>query len=187
MRAASPLEGRLVRLRAHEPDIDLDRAHAWFNDYDVRRTLGRQYPFSRADVRTRMTDSPRYGLAPFAIVRKEDGVLIGDVGLFAMTPENRAAHLGIQIGDKSCWDGGYGTDAMRTVCRFGFDHMNLHRIDLEVLPENERARHVYRKVGFREEGVLRDAMFRRGRYLDIVLMSLLAGELTDAAGRAGES
>lgn len=179
MKFESPFEGRLVRLRAHEPKSDLETAYAWFNDYEVRRTLGRQYPYSKADVLERMQASPRYGLAAFAVVTRDDDRLIGDVGLFGASPEKRSATLGIQVGDKRCWDAGYGSDTMRVVCRFGFQHMNLHRIELDVLEENERARHVYEKVGFRQEAVRRQAMYRRGRYMDIVVMGLLEGELID--------
>jgi RimJ/RimL family protein N-acetyltransferase len=92
-------------------------------------------------------------------------------------PENREAILGIAIGDRSYWDGGYGTDAMRVLCRFGFDMMNLHRIQLDVYEGNERAIHVYEKVGFQVEGRRREAMFKYGRYQDVIVMGLLSGEL----------
>ena len=91
--------------------------------------------------------------------------------------ENRSASLGIALGDKDCWGGGYGTDTMRVACRFGFEMMNLNRIHLDVYPENERAVHCYEKVGFVIEGRTRDAMFKHGAYHDLVLMSVLAGEL----------
>lgn len=89
----------------------------------------------------------------------------------------RRAELGIALGDKAYWDGGYGTDTMRTLCRFGFEEMNLHRIELWVFEENVRAQHVYQKVGFTVEGRLRDAMYKAGHYQDGILMGLLEGEL----------
>lgn len=88
-----PLEGELIRLRAHEPE-DVDRAFAWLNDPEVRQFLGRQYPFSRKEVTERLLAAPSFDAAFFAIVRKEDGVLIGDCGLFDASPENRGATLG---------------------------------------------------------------------------------------------
>ncbi|MBE0610648.1 MAG: GNAT family N-acetyltransferase, partial [Dehalococcoidia bacterium] len=69
------------------------------------------------------------------------------------------------------------TDTMRTVCRFGFEMMNLHRIQLEVYANNARARHVYEKVGFVLEGCRRQALYKFGRYHDVLVMSLLEGEL----------
>ena len=172
----SPFEGSLIRLRAREPE-DVDRAMLWLNDPEVRQFLGRQYPFSRKEATERLLFAPSFDAALFAIVRKEDGLLIGDCGLFGASRENRGATLGIQIGDKTCWEGGYGTDTMRTLCRFGFDVMNLHRIQLHVLSWNERAIHVYEKVGFHREALYRDVMFRFGKYHDMVVMGLLRGEL----------
>jgi RimJ/RimL family protein N-acetyltransferase len=66
---------------------------------------------------------------------------------------------------------------MRVVCRFGFEMMNLHRIELTVYAEHAAAIHVYEKVGFRQEGRLREAAFKFGRYQDLLMMGLLAGEL----------
>ena len=174
----SPFEGALVRLRAREPE-DAGLLHVWFNDPEVTEHLGgERYPISHATEReflARATAS--YENASFAVETLADGRLIGGVDLRTGDPANRSATLGIAIGDKAYWDGGYGTDTMRTVCRFGFEIMNLHRIQLTTSADNLRARRVYEKVGFCEEGVLRDERFVRGRYVDTIVMGLLEGEL----------
>lgn len=174
----SPYEGKLIRLRAREPE-DEPLLFQWFNDEEVREYLGAApYPASHASERDFIARSnPGYVNAGFAVETIAEGELIGGVDLRTGSPEDRSATLGIAIGDKRRWDGGYGTDAMRTVCRFGFATMNLHRIELTVSAENARARHVYAKVGFKEEGVLRDHRFGRGMYTDTVVMGLLEGEL----------
>ncbi|MEO9256046.1 MAG: GNAT family protein [Tepidiformaceae bacterium] len=177
-RPRAPFEGTLVRLRAREPE-DESLLFAWFNDPEVTEHLGGQgYPVSRATERgflARATVS--YASTNFAVETLAGGRLIGGVDLRTSDPANRSATLGIAIGDKTYWDGGYGTDTMRTACRFGFEMMNLHRIQLTTSGENLRARHVYEKVGFREEGILRDHRFVRGRYVHTVAMGLLEGEL----------
>ncbi len=176
----SPFEGRLIRLRAREPE-DAPHLHKWFNDPEVTEFLTMRYPLSMKSEREfiESVTIADYTHAGFAIETLADQRLIGGVDLLRTSPENRSASLGIAIGDKTCWDGGYGTDTMRTVCRFGFEMMNLHRIQLEVYAPNERARHVYEKVGFVLEGRLRDALFKYGRYRDVFVMSLLEGELRD--------
>ncbi|MEN6401563.1 MAG: GNAT family protein, partial [Armatimonadia bacterium] len=78
--------------------------------------------------------------------------------------------------DKEYWNGGYGTDAMLTLCGFGFNQCNLHRIQLDVFAENARAIRCYEKVGFVHEGRRREAIFRHGRYQDLIVMGLLAEE-----------
>jgi RimJ/RimL family protein N-acetyltransferase len=60
----------------------------------------------------------------------------------------------------------------------GFAELNLNRIWLAVLADNVRAERLYRSLGFREEGRLRDAQYKRGRYLDVILMALLRREFS---------
>ncbi len=174
----SPFEGRLIRLRAREPE-DAPLLHAWFNDASVTEHLSMRYPLSHEQEERFVSGASvtGYFAANFAVVTRDDGRLIGGAELRDVSPENRTAILGITIGDKACWDGGYGTDTIRTICRFGFEMMNLNRIELDVFAENARARRVYEKVGFREEGVRRQAVYKYGRYQDVVVMGLLAGEL----------
>lgn len=175
---SSPFEGRLVRLRAREPE-DEPLLHEWFNDPEVTQHLTIRYPLSHAQEKEFIEGASRvgYNLASFGVETITESRLIGGVGLESVSPENRSAILGIAIGDKAFWNGGYGTDAMRVLCRFGFEMMNLHRIELEVYAENARAIHVYEKVGFQLEGTRRQAMFKFGRYQDLRVMGLLEGEL----------
>jgi RimJ/RimL family protein N-acetyltransferase len=93
-----------------------------------------------------------------------------------MSPEERKARLGVMIGEKEYWSKGYGTDAMLTFLRFGFDEMNLNRIDLTVFDGNERAKACYRKCGFVEEGRLRQDRYSRGAYSDTLIMGILRDE-----------
>lgn len=174
----SPFEGRLVRLRARELE-DEPPLYQWFNDPEVTEHLTVRYPLSHKSEREFLDQQsqPGFGNANFAIETLAEGKMIGGIGLEDGSPENRSATLGIAIGDKAYWNGGYGTDAMRVLCRFGFEHMNLHRIQLEVYEGNDRAKHVYEKIGFVLEGTRRQAHFRYGRYKDVHIMGLLEGEL----------
>jgi len=174
----SPYEGSLIRLRVREPE-DEPLLFKWFNDPEVTEYLTVRYPMSHKTEMSfiESTSAAGYSNASFAIETIAEGRLIGGVGLEDASPENRSAVLGIAIGDKQCWNGGYGTDAMRTICRFGFETMNLHRIQLDVYEGNDRARHVYEKIGFKLEACKRQAHFLRGRYRDVYVMGLLEGEL----------
>jgi RimJ/RimL family protein N-acetyltransferase len=110
----------------------------------------------------------------------EGWALIGNCGMFNLDWRNRSAELGIFIGDKAYWDKGYGTEVMRLLLRIGFMTLNLHRIYLRVYDNNLRAVHVYEKIGFVHEGRQRQAEFRDGRYLDLLLMSILRPEWNEA-------
>ena len=71
---------------------------------------------------------------------------------------------------------GLGTEAVRMIVGYGFEQLALHRIALEVYSFNPRARHVYEKVGFVAEGVLRDALHWDDQWIDATVMSILAPE-----------
>jgi RimJ/RimL family protein N-acetyltransferase len=174
----SRYEGRLIRLRVREAG-DEPLLHEWFNDPEVTQHLSARYPVSHRAEKgfLERASDVGYGNAAFAIETLAEGRLIGGCDLVHASPENRSAILGIAIGDKAHWDGGYGTDAMRTLCRFGFDMMNLHRIQLDVYQDNLRAQHVYEKIGFKREVVRREAIYKFGRYQDVIVMGLLEGEL----------
>ncbi len=101
---------------------------------------------------------------------------IGSISFHTAVPEDRRAELGIAIGDKAYWSKGYGTDAMRVLLRFGFDEMNLHRIELTVDARNERARACYRKCGFVDEARLRQHRYAGGAYHDVLWMGILRDE-----------
>jgi len=172
-----PLEGALVRLRPLEPD-DAAVLNPMFGDPEILEHLSFPFPQSEAGFREYVAsargDDSRLVLA----IETLDGEAIGGIDLRAIDPGSRAATLGIWIG-RPHWNRGYGTDAVRTLCRFGFRHMNLQRIELHVYETNPRGRRAYEKVGFRLEGTLRRAQFVGGRYVDTHVMGLLAEELVE--------
>lgn len=172
--------GELVKLRAMEPG-EADALWRWNHDPEVMRWMSHGYPQSLAGTRRRLEERARnsYGDVLFGIEVLEDGRLIGLVRLRDAEPETGCAELDIYLGEKEYWGRGFATDAMRTVCRYGFDEMRLHKISLDVATENHAAHHVYRKVGFVEEGRLRQVHRRDGKWYDMFVMGLLEGELRD--------
>jgi RimJ/RimL family protein N-acetyltransferase len=178
LKGGAMIEGKIINLRAQEM-ADLERNQRWINDREVTSFLTMRYQMSLAAEEQWMrehTRSPQsYANAAFAIETK-DGRHIGNCGIHEGTPETRSASVGIMIGEKDCWGQGFGTDAMRTMLRFGFEEMNLHRIQLDVYAFNERARASYRNCGFIDEVCMRQAVFREGRYIDVITMGILRRE-----------
>jgi RimJ/RimL family protein N-acetyltransferase len=175
-------DGRLIRLRTLEP-TDAERLREWINDPDVTEHLAVRYPMSLANevdwVESNKTLD--YRNAVFAVETIAEGKHIGGLDIrTAAGPENRRGELGLMVGDKSVWGKGYGTDIVRTACRFGFEEMNLNRVELWVHGSNERAIGVYERVGFVREGVARQGWYKRGEYHDLILMGLLRDEFKPA-------
>ena len=101
---------------------------------------------------------------------------IGDIDLFHIEQRCRNAVVGLGIWRAEDRDRGYGTDALRTMLRWAFRHLNLHRIELSVEPDNVRAVRVYEKLGFVREGMRREHHYDDGCFRDELIMGLLGRE-----------
>ena len=172
--------GNKIRLRAIERD-DIPRFVKWFNDPEVRYFLSTVRPLNRMAERSFLEEFSKGAKDPsadiiLAIVLKEEDRHIGNAGLHNINLIDRVAEFGIGIGEKDCWQKGYGTEATRAMVQYGFDTLNLHRIYLRVHDYNTRGLATYKKVGFRQEGVMRQALFRQGRYHDVIFMGILKDE-----------
>ena len=177
----SILYGKHVRLRAVERE-DVNKFHEWVNDPEVTRGLALYLPMSFADEENWFTSFARRDQKekPLAIeIRKgRNWKLIGNCGVFDLDPVNRSAELGILIGDKSEWNKGYGSETMSLLLRHCFETLNLNRAMLRVYTENIRAVRSYEKAGFALEGRLREAVYKFGKYDDVLIMSVLRSEWT---------
>jgi RimJ/RimL family protein N-acetyltransferase len=170
--------GELVYLRAPERS-DIGDFVRWFNDADVLHNLAMSAPMSTA-AETAWFDRmlERQGTTDylFVICLLADDRAIGTAGLHGIDQVNGSAEFGIAVGEKGEWDKGYGTDALRAICDFGFGALRLERIGLMVYEGNARGRRAYEKAGFTMEGTLRRAHYARGRHEDVHVMSLLRDE-----------
>ena len=167
-----------MRLRAWEPE-DAGAAAALYDHPEVLSGLTSTWPQGIPGVKRWIEEGAGKDDALRLVVeRLDEGVLLGAISLGEIEAPQRTGLLGLWVGEPF-WDSGYGTDALRTLCRFAFDHMNMHRIELSVLATNARAIHAYEKVGFALEGTRRQAEFVGGEHVDAHIMGLLAGDLLE--------
>lgn len=101
---------------------------------------------------------------------------MGNTSFMNINRREGSAEIGIFIGEKHFWDQGYDSEAVRRMVMHGFNDLNLHRIYLNVFETNPRAVRAYERVGFQHEGRLREAHYLKGRYIDVLLMSILKNE-----------
>jgi RimJ/RimL family protein N-acetyltransferase len=112
----------------------------------------------------------------FAIRERETQKLLGTCQLTGIHPVHRSAELRIRLGEEAARGKGYGTEAVTLLLDFAFRDLNLERVWLHVFEDNERAARVYRKCGFRDEGLLRRAAYLDGAYKSIRVMGILRDE-----------
>lgn len=173
----------------NQPDIETERLllvqlgpryfdEMWedLHDPESRKLTGTAAAFTPEQARAHLDSLPgRDDRADFAVTRKPDGAYLGEAVLNELDAENEAMNFRIAL-NRGARGQGYGTEATRAVVDFGFDLVALHRISLSVFAFNPRARRVYEKVGFVEEGRLRESLLWEGERHDDILMAILAHE-----------
>lgn len=171
--------GNRIRLRAPERS-DLPLFVGWLNLPEVRQGLAQYRPFSLVEEERwfeNMLERPADEHPMVIEISETDSWRpIGNCGYMNIDWRNRLAEVGIFIGETAYWNQGYGSEAMGLLLRHAFDTLNLNRIFLRVFENNLRAIRCYEKAGFIHEGRLRQAEYRDGQFVDVLLMSVLRQE-----------
>lgn len=103
---------------------------------------------------------------------------VGTVELLQEEPDDRRAELGIML-DPDHHSSGIGTEAVQLAVAYGFKERNLHKIWCRVAAHNEKSIGLFEKLGFTEEGRLREHVYAHGAYRDFVLYGMLRAEWQD--------
>ncbi len=113
----------------------------------------------------------------WGVFDRESGSLIGTVGFHHWDRTRRRAEVSYDLSPR-WWGQGYMREAMQVVLQFGFERLNLHRIEALVDPADTRSQNLLSGLGFQLEGVLRDHDYLKGRFQDDMVFALLEGEWT---------
>jgi RimJ/RimL family protein N-acetyltransferase len=171
------LRGERVVLRAIETE-DAERLWEVLEDLEVahRASNSPPIPWSKARWEAEMeswVEEPDDTTVRFVI--EVDGEVVGQCQLDKLDHYRGICDLGISLG-RAYWGQGFGQDAVRTLVGYAFRYLNMRKVCLEVLADDERAVGAYRKVGFVEEGRLRRQAWFEGEYRDAFVMGLLREE-----------
>ncbi len=173
------LKGERVKLGPIKREY-VDSFLRWFNDPEITQYLIAYRPMTRMAEEEWMENlKNREDSIHFSIViPNEEGSekLIGNCGIHKIDCKNRVGEVGIVIGEKEFQNKGFGTEAMELLLEYGFDTVNLNRIELYTYDFNISALKSYKKVGFIEEGRKRQSIWINGSYHDAILMGILAEE-----------
>lgn len=170
------LKGKKVILRSIKMS-DAPRFVKWFNDPEVNKFLFyRELSLKeeRKYIKDRLEGKAKNDLH-FCADTKE-GKHIGVTSLNNIHKRNKNAVFGIVLGDKNFWSKGYGEEASKLIIDHGFKKLKLHRIELDVYSYNPRAIKLYKKLGFKKEGIKREHNFYNGKFYDTIKMSILDRE-----------
>ena len=159
---------------------DVEKYTEWINDFEITDYIGRSGNIMSIEGERKYLQENANPEATFSIVTIDGDKLIGTISLEKIDYMNRTATLGIFIGEKEYLSKGYGTEAIRLLLDYGFNYMNLHSIELDLMSFNERALKCYKKCGFKETGRIRENRFINGRYYDTIVMNILENEFTES-------
>lgn len=112
----------------------------------------------------------------FHIIEKLSGKVIGWCGYHTWYVPHSRAEIGYMLYSEQVMGKGYMKEALLPVINYGFNKMNLHRIEAFVGPDNVPSLKLIKQFGFKEEGRLREHYCKNGRLEDSVIFSLLKSE-----------
>ncbi len=178
----SLLTGRQVILRPIERE-DLKTLHKWQNDEEIMR-LARSFPDNSTslvgleaeyDKVLKGEDLSRHD---YIIEEKTSKRPVGWGGLriHTFTKRMTSANLGLALGEKDSWNKGYGTEIVELLLKEAFEQLNLQRTEWWTFAENIPSLKLAAKMGFIEEGRLRNAVFFDNKFHDMIVLGQLKDE-----------
>ena len=150
-----PIKTARLTLRAYEPE-DIDGVHTLlYGDSDVRHYTGgvSTKEETRSQIQRYIDDQRTNGYAYWAVIERESGALVGEVGLKPLNDDGPDVELGYAFG-KGYWRRGYALEAAFAVLEAGFSDLGLTRVVATVEPNNARSRRVLRRLGFAPAGTV---------------------------------
>jgi RimJ/RimL family protein N-acetyltransferase len=175
------LEGSKCILRPVSKD-DSIIVYKWFNDKEIiDKIIGFRINFSLEESFYWCEKASRENNRDIKWIiesREKASSSIGFVGLYNVDLINKNAEIAIILGEREFRGRGIGEESLRLVCGFAFKYLGLNLISAQILSSNQPSLNLFRKIGFKEEGLLKNRIYRNGTWHDIVLMRLLSEEWT---------
>ncbi|MGN7408712.1 GNAT family N-acetyltransferase [Sporosarcina sp. SAFN-010] len=112
----------------------------------------------------------------WGIAHKDNGRVIGSCGFLNMQPKHSRTEIGYEL-SKEYWGKGIASEALEAVVKYGFQHLQLERIEALIEPANFASLKLLEKKGFEKEGLLRHYEFTCGKFDDLYMYSILKGDV----------
>lgn len=161
----------MVNLRALEKD-DLDLLFELENNPAVWEISGTITPYSKDVLNLYLKNAHRdiYDVKQLRLVICDlDGASIGLIDLFDFDPKNRRAGVGIIIKEETKRNRGVGTESLQILCEYAFKTLNLRQLYANILEENTRSLHLFKKLGFELVGTKKDWIYHQGVFKNELL------------------
>jgi RimJ/RimL family protein N-acetyltransferase len=172
------LRGERIQLRAVERE-DLRLMRDWRNRPEFRRNFRELRELNMVNQEAWFARVSASANDFMFIVERDDHEPIGVCGLVYVHWVLRSADISLYIGADDLYIdgvGGYAEDAAKTLIRYGFDNLNLHKVWTELYSFDDKKIALFGRLGFARDAVLRDNAYEDGRYHDSYIYSLIRPE-----------
>lgn len=136
--------------------------------WNAHRSLGETKAYIRYLLRQYRSGHP----SSFVITLRDTGKVIGTIGFMWINGDNASGEVGYSL-SRAHWNKGYMTEALGAIIGFGFNTLNLNRIEAQHETDNPASGRVMSHVGMRKEGTLRSRLYNKGKYVDVDLYAIL--------------
>ena len=166
-----------VYLRALELD-DYKVSIAWRKDDDITNTTGGNKIFVSSEHEKQWVQNMIFNKDKIvlAICLKNNNKYIGNVSMFDIDLLNKSCSTAIMIGDKDEWNKGFATEAIMLMLKYAFEERGMERVSATIIKNNQPSIKVHEKCGYKVEGIMRNSIYKLGKYNDMVLISILKSE-----------
>lgn len=166
-----------VYLRALEPD-DYKTSIEWRRDNEIWGMVGSTKYFVSEAYEKKWVEDTIFNSRDIKLAVCEVGSnkYIGNVYATDIDQTNRSCTTGVLIGNHDYWSQGYASEAYRLLLDYLFNERNINRVQAYVLENNVASIKMHQKVGYKIEGTLRQSVYKNGKYLDLVILSVLKDE-----------
>ncbi len=161
-------------------DVEEGNWHAWFNNPEITVFQNKGIFPNTREKQKQYFDylaTSNHDVV-LAIIDKSSGMHIGNVGLHQIDWVHSSAELGIVIGEKEAWGKKIGKEAWQLITNYGLNTLNLHRIYAQIVEGNIASCKSAEAAGFKREGLIRDVLFKNGKYLNMIYYNFVKTEVS---------